>query len=66
MSDPIAQDRRSRGDRPILDDLERCVGLEPRDNTAAGLMELRPVEDVGRSRLDRHLRSLGEGVAEVS
>ncbi len=63
MSGPIAQDRRSRWDRPILDDLKRCVGLKARDNAAIRLIEPCPpaiiviaeVENVGRSRLDWHL-----------
>jgi len=58
----IAQDRRSRCDRSMLDDLKRRIGLEPRNNAAASLIEPRPpaiiviaeVENVGRPPLDRH------------
>ena len=63
ISGPIADDRASRWHRPIFDHRERRIGLELRDNATAGLMQPRPpavvvvteVENVGRSRLDRHL-----------
>src|SRR3981189_909111 len=42
VTGPIAQNRRSRRDRPLLDDLERSVGLEARHNAAAGVMEPTP------------------------
>ncbi len=32
ISGPIAEDRRARGDRPILDDLETRIGFEARHN----------------------------------
>ena len=72
VTGPIAQNRRSRRDRPLLDDLERSVGLEARHNAAAGVMEPRPpaiiviaeIENVGRPRLDRHLLG-GRNVIDV-
>src|ERR1700688_2493054 len=60
VSGPIAEDRRSRRNWPILHDGERRVGLQARDNATAPLIQPRPptiiviaeVENVGRSRLD--------------
>ena len=68
----IAQDRRCGRDRPILDDRKRGIGLEARDDATARLIERRPpaiiviaeVENVGRSRFDRHLLS-GRDVIDV-
>ncbi len=72
VSDAIAQDRRSRRHWAILGHLKRRVGLEPCDNAAVSLMKLRPpaiivvteVENVGGSRLDRHLLG-GRDVIDV-
>src|SRR5260221_662538 len=47
MSRPIAQDRRSRYDRSILDDRKRRIGLEPRNDAAAGGMQLGPPAVIG-------------------
>src|SRR5271165_835258 len=64
ISDPITQDRRrSCWHRALLDNLKRRIAFEPRDNVAAGPMQLRPpaiiviteVENVGCARLNRHL-----------
>src|SRR5260221_9141805 len=62
-SSPIAEDRRSRRDRPILHDGERRVGLQARDNATARLIKPRPPsiiiiaegEKVSRSPPYRHL-----------
>jgi len=70
VADMIAEDRRSHRNRAIFNDLKGGVALEAGDDAAAGPMQPRPpavvvvaeVEDISRSRLDRHLLGSGDVV----
>ena len=62
MPGAIAEDRRSRRNRPIFLDEKGRIGFQARDDTASRLIELRPpaeiviaeVEHISRPRFDRH------------